>query len=1114
MADIFVSYARFDKARVSPIVAALEAQGWSVWWDPAIAPGEEFDRLIASELKRARAVVVVWTPASVESRWVRGEARDGADRGILVPLRFDQATLPIDTRALHTIDLDAWDGTHDSPLLQPLLQAIGSRLGTTTGAQQAPTGPAGPAANHAGASICVLPFANISGDPEQEYFSDGICEDVITDLSKVSSLFVVARNTSFTYKGRHVDVPQLAQRLTSRTCWRAACARPAGVMRITAQLIDGRDRRACLGRALRPRPERHFCAAGRDLRSHRPGAQAEAAAGRKQAIENRGTADVAAYDIYLRGRQLIRREKEAESRAAAELFRQATRLDPTFAAAYAGLAQILALMIFRRQELSGSMLAEATQASERALDLAPALADAWVSRAILHMVARENDAAARAYERAIAIEPRSFDAHYFYARFHVTQGGHARAIEHYEKAFTIDPSNYLPMTLSIQEHNALGDAAGARRAVEQAWAAIERRLAMDPDDSAAYDHGAGVLHALGRVEESRQFSERAIALRPDDGATHYNAACCATLAHDYPRALDLLERAVELGYGNIEWLLNDNDLVPLHGEPRFQKLVERLEARRFDGRSASSVTATIDLHDSGDAMRFDRHLMIGCAAVLALAFGGTAYATAGTAPPGPRQGRRRHQGRPGRCDRATARMDRAADHRQHGDQYAAGRRVHAPARAGRGLPAGARWSRAAACRACSPRSTPGAKHTLAIYFMYDVKHYDPAEWSSPPLEGKIVERPGEGQALVGRGAVNQKGPQMAFLTALHAFKTAGVKLPVNLVLVAEGEEEIGSTNFPTLLADPEISGGTQALGRRHDAVERPGPRRLGVARPRREGRDRSAAGRERRQVGPRPRQGHPLEPDGPRRQPRVASGQGARHAGRRRRLHAGDRRLVRECPPAHATREGTARRRAFPRTRKPSRRQLGVHHWIKDEDFLTSTYRLASQPTVNIQGLVSGYTGPGGKTVLPGRAEAKLDFRLVPDMTKDEAVEKLKAHLAKRGFGDIEVIVSGGYSPTESPEDSVVIQAGAATLKQGRDRLQPVPASRRQLAGRRLHRAAAQARRGSLRRGPWRRSACPGRMAADREQRPQGRGLRAAGGDVCRLPVRDRARGEEHALGK
>jgi acetylornithine deacetylase/succinyl-diaminopimelate desuccinylase-like protein len=118
----------------------------------------------------------------------------------------------------------------------------------------------------------------------------------------------------------------------------------------------------------------------------------------------------------------------------------------------------------------------------------------------------------------------------------------------------------------------------------------------------------------------------------------------------------------------------------------------------------------------------------------------------------------------------------------------------------------------------------------------------------------------------------------------------------------------------------------------------------------------------------------------------------------------------------------------LPKDEAGVKKQLGVQRWIKDEDFLTSAYRLASQPTVNIQGLVSGYTGPGGKTVLPGRAEAKLDFRLVPNMTKDEAVAKLKAHLEKRGFGDIEVIVSGGYSPTESPEDSVIVRAAQATL--------------------------------------------------------------------------------------
>jgi acetylornithine deacetylase/succinyl-diaminopimelate desuccinylase-like protein len=322
----------------------------------------------------------------------------------------------------------------------------------------------------------------------------------------------------------------------------------------------------------------------------------------------------------------------------------------------------------------------------------------------------------------------------------------------------------------------------------------------------------------------------------------------------------------------------------------------------------------------------------------------------------------------------------------------------------------------------------GAKDTLAIYFMYDVKHYDPAEWSSPPLEGKIVERTGEGQALVGRGAVNQKGPEMAFLTALRAFKTAGVKLPVNLVLVAEGEEEIGSTNFPALLANPEVAAALK--------------RSVGVMMP---STDQARDGSVSLDLGAKGVIEVQLISSGEK------WGRGPTkdvHSSLMARVDSPAWHLIKALDTLVADdgftpaidgwfenvrplteHEKELLAASLPKDEEAVKKTLGVRHWIKDEDFLTSSYRLASQPTVNIQGLVSGYTGPGGKTVLPGRAEAKLDFRLVPNMTKDEAVTKLKAHLAKRGFSDIEVIVSGGYSPTESPEDSVVIQAGAATLK-------------------------------------------------------------------------------------
>jgi adenylate cyclase len=188
MADVFVSYARVDKARVAPIVAAIEAQGWTVWWDPEIAAGQQFDDQIEAQLAAAKCVLVVWTPTSVVSRWVRGEAREAADRGILVPVRFDDARLPMDVRALHTTDLDRWGDDPSSAPFQEVLRALGGMMARNA----APRGDkaagltADPAPRSSRVSICVLPFANMSGDAEQEYFSDGISEDIITDLSKVS----------------------------------------------------------------------------------------------------------------------------------------------------------------------------------------------------------------------------------------------------------------------------------------------------------------------------------------------------------------------------------------------------------------------------------------------------------------------------------------------------------------------------------------------------------------------------------------------------------------------------------------------------------------------------------------------------------------------------------------------------------------------------------------------------------------------------------------------------------------------------------------------------------------------------------------------------------------
>lgn len=316
----------------------------------------------------------------------------------------------------------------------------------------------------------------------------------------------------------------------------------------------------------------------------------------------------------------------------------------------------------------------------------------------------------------------------------------------------------------------------------------------------------------------------------------------------------------------------------------------------------------------------------------------------------------------------------------------------------------------------------GARRTLGLYFMSDVKQADPAEWSSPPFDAAIVDRPGLGKVVMGRGAVNQKGPESALLAALHAIRGAGRRLPVNLVLIAESEEEIGSPHFRQAVLKPEVAA---ALGRC-----------IGIFMP-------SAA------QDPDGGVTVSLGAKGVVELELVASGEkwgrGPRkdvHSANRARLDSPAFHLVQalntlvtaagdpaidgfadRARPVSAAEKAMLDAAAARMQEATAKRMLSAERWAHDLSWRESLERLVSVPTVNIEGLVAGYTGPGGKTMLPARAVAKLDLRLVPDMTYDGAIAALKAHLAKRGFGDIEVNPSGGYNPTSTSADAAVIRA-------------------------------------------------------------------------------------------
>jgi acetylornithine deacetylase/succinyl-diaminopimelate desuccinylase-like protein len=323
-----------------------------------------------------------------------------------------------------------------------------------------------------------------------------------------------------------------------------------------------------------------------------------------------------------------------------------------------------------------------------------------------------------------------------------------------------------------------------------------------------------------------------------------------------------------------------------------------------------------------------------------------------------------------------------------------------------------------------------APRTVGMYFMYDVKQFVPSEWSSPPLEAAIVERAPFGKVMIGRGATNQKGPEATWLAALHALKAAGRKLPVNIVLVAEGEEEIGSPHFGQVVHKPEV---LQALSKCHEVFM-------------------------------------PFNSQSPQGSVEIALGakgvieaelvcaterwgRGAKddiHSSYKAELDSAVWRLVKalstlvsedgndpaidgwfeHVQPLTARQKEIIAEKVANTREEDVKKLLGVQHWVRDLSYRDALERLASQPTVNIEGMYAGYTGPGGKTILPSKATAKLDMRLVPDQTAAEAQAKLKAHLAKRGYGDIEVKVTGGYDPTQTDEHSSLIRASTAVYKQ------------------------------------------------------------------------------------
>ena len=511
MADVFVSYARIDKPRVAPLVAAIEAQGWSVWWDPAIAPGQEFDRQIAEELKAAAAVLVVWTPNSVGSRWVRGEARDGADRGILVPVRFENALLPIDVRAFHTIDVDDWAQDPASPRLRELLGALGALIARGPAdspsmppvASVAPTAVATP--GPARVAICVLPFANLGGDPEQQFFSDGITEDIITELSRWRLLSVRSRSASFRYRGHSIDLRQVARELDVRFVVEGSIRRMGDRIRISVQLTDTESGRQVWAERFDRGREEIF-----DVQDEVVRTIVGTLVGRVQSSDiersrRKPPANLEAYECVLNGNALPW-DEPAGAAEAMRLFQRAIEIDPGYGMAHALLASMRSSQWRNDPGDSTALLDEAYGLAKRAVELddGESTCHSLLAQVCLHR--RAFEMAVQHMRRAVEINPSNQWNQADMGLVLMSVGQAQEALTWYARARQIDPFFDPPWywRQTGQTYMVLGRFEEAMSMFEHIPIHTYRTAALT----------AGCHARLGNMENARQCAAECLSMMP------------------------------------------------------------------------------------------------------------------------------------------------------------------------------------------------------------------------------------------------------------------------------------------------------------------------------------------------------------------------------------------------------------------------------------------------------------------------------------------------------------------------------------------------------------------------------------------------------------------------
>jgi adenylate cyclase len=581
MSDIFISYARSTAKQAQSIAEALRGLGYSVWIDDDLPAHRIYSRVIEEQMTAARAAVVIWSVDAVQSEWVLSEANRAREGRKLVQVSTDKTPLPMPFDTIQCADLAGWTGDLDAPgwrkVAASFAELIGGGVAPAKVTAPARTAPARPL------SICVLPFANMSGDPEQEYFSDGISEDIITDLSKVSALSVVARNTAFTFKSKNMNIPGVARELGVSHVLEGSVRKADGRVRITAQLVDGMagdhvwaerfDRDLIDIFALQDEISQAIVAA----------LKLKLLPEEKQAIARRGTGSVEAYDLYLMARQYWLTTNQGDTRgydAITRLCGRAVEIDPGYAQAWTLMAA--GQMTLGLQGRDGD---RGEAALDRALALDPNLAEAHALKARLLCGDGRHDKAAAEIAIALRLDPESYEVNYRAADISYRARRLEDAVRYFEKATTLAETSFVAPTMLVSCYTALGDSENARRAAQTAFARAEKVVAQDRSNGHAIAYGVNALAVLGEAERAKEWMARAMLIDPDNLLMRYNFTC-ALIAYlnDADAALEMLEPVLVQDPGhNVRTARTDPDLDELRDDPRFQAMLAAAEARLAAG---------------------------------------------------------------------------------------------------------------------------------------------------------------------------------------------------------------------------------------------------------------------------------------------------------------------------------------------------------------------------------------------------------------------------------------------------------------------------------------------------------------------------------------------------